>query len=545
MNKIVNKDLARVLADKFGLDRASAEKFVGLMFDVVIDGLKYDKLAKVKGLGTFKVTSVAPRKSVDVNTGEPIIIEGRDKINFTADTSLRDRVNRPFAQFETVAVNEGVNFDDIDRKYTESMDEEEEFDEREEETDAADETVQASAAPVVHDDVETTEKVEDNRAEEVAEKAGENETQKPLATPSDRSALPNEEDKKSAGIGSEKPTDAASSDTKSEREKERVVVEEDGQEAEMTNKSDTVLSLSAAQLAALNGRNVSAETSSAEAADEQTSVTGEAATGQPQAVTGVKPDEVVRSAETSHANDASGTTDKELETIKSHTLELEERVEHQHRYMKILMGVCAVLLLTCLGGIVYMTSQLQKRNHRIEHLEAAIVSVKYPETTESEAEAASIGAADNQVQKDSAKMKAQSATTDKKSEAGNLETQQKAEQKQLAAEKQATNEAKRKAEEKKATEVKQTAKNKQTAAEKAEAARQAKYNSDVRVRTGAYVIVGIDHTETVRAGQTLTSISKANLGPGMECYVEAVNDGRTEFKAGEKIKIPKLKLKKK
>jgi outer membrane translocation and assembly module TamA len=71
------------------------------------------------------------------------------------------------------------------------------------------------------------------------------------------------------------------------------------------------------------------------------------------------------------------------------------------------------------------------------------------------------------------------------------------------------------------------------------------YDRDPRVRTGAYVIVGIDHTVTVRSGQTLTSISKANLGPGMECYVEAVNGGATTFKAGDKVKIPKLRLKKK
>ena len=73
MNKIGNKELARALADKFKLDKASAEKFVGQMFDVVIDSLKYDKQTKVKGLGTFKMTSVAPRKSVDVNTGDTLL----------------------------------------------------------------------------------------------------------------------------------------------------------------------------------------------------------------------------------------------------------------------------------------------------------------------------------------------------------------------------------------------------------------------------------------------------------------------------------------
>jgi flagellar biosynthesis GTPase FlhF len=204
-----------------------------------------------------------------------------------------------------------------------------------------------------------------------------------------------------------------------------------------------------------------------------------------------------------------------------------------------------VLLLACVGGIAYMATQLQKRNNRIEHLEAAIVSVKYPEATDSTAITESSGAVAADARKDSAKTMAESAATAKEREAELLKAQQEAEQKRLAAKKNEEAEAKRKAEEKKAAATKQAAEAKQTDKENTEAARQDKYNSDVRIRTGAYRIVGIDHTVTVRAGQTLTAISKATLGPGMECYVEAVNNGRTEFKAGEKINIPKLQLKKK
>lgn len=119
MGKVGNKELSQVLIEKFGLTRNAAEQFVSEMFQVLMAGLHDDKQVKIKGLGTFKVTSVAARKSVDVNTGDPIIIEGRDKISFVPDTSLRDEVNRPFAQFETVVLNDDVDFTEIDRKFSE------------------------------------------------------------------------------------------------------------------------------------------------------------------------------------------------------------------------------------------------------------------------------------------------------------------------------------------------------------------------------------------------------------------------------------------
>jgi nucleoid DNA-binding protein len=93
-----------------------AETFVAMLFDVVNDGLMKDKLVKVKGLGTFKVASVKDRESVNVNTGERVLIEGHDKITFTPDAALRDFVNKPFAQFETVIVKDGVDFSDLDNQ---------------------------------------------------------------------------------------------------------------------------------------------------------------------------------------------------------------------------------------------------------------------------------------------------------------------------------------------------------------------------------------------------------------------------------------------
>ena len=109
--------LGKKLAEKTGLSQQEAELFIKKMFDVVNEGLQDDKQVKVKWLGTFKVTSVKDRESVDVNTGERIVIDGRDKISFTPDNILKEIVNKPFAQFETVVVNDGVEFDEIDKKF--------------------------------------------------------------------------------------------------------------------------------------------------------------------------------------------------------------------------------------------------------------------------------------------------------------------------------------------------------------------------------------------------------------------------------------------
>lgn len=106
------KDIARCLVDKHGLKVADAEHFIALMIDVINEGVQRERQVKIKGLGTFKLTSVSSRESVDVNTGERIVIEGRDKISFTPDNTMKELVNRPFSQFETVVINEGVELED-------------------------------------------------------------------------------------------------------------------------------------------------------------------------------------------------------------------------------------------------------------------------------------------------------------------------------------------------------------------------------------------------------------------------------------------------
>ena len=117
MAKTALQLIADTVAKKHKITVKEAEKFVSAMFDVMNEGLKTDKLVKVKGLGTFKVQAVKPRESVNVNTGERVLIEGHDKVSFTPDATMKELVNKPFAQFETVVLNDGVDFTDIDSKY--------------------------------------------------------------------------------------------------------------------------------------------------------------------------------------------------------------------------------------------------------------------------------------------------------------------------------------------------------------------------------------------------------------------------------------------
>lgn len=113
MDKISIQDIAKVLTDRNGLKPKDAELFVTSMFDVVQKGLERDSLVKIKGFGTFKIIAVDARESVNVNTGERVVIESHGKITFTPEATIKEIVNKPFSQFETVVLNEGVDFDDM------------------------------------------------------------------------------------------------------------------------------------------------------------------------------------------------------------------------------------------------------------------------------------------------------------------------------------------------------------------------------------------------------------------------------------------------
>ena len=113
MEKLTTQDLARVLVEQNGMGLREAQQFVAAIFEVIQQGVESDGLVKVKGLGTFKIVGVEARESVNVNTGKRVVINSHSKITFTPDATMKELVNKPFSQFETVVLNDGVEFDDL------------------------------------------------------------------------------------------------------------------------------------------------------------------------------------------------------------------------------------------------------------------------------------------------------------------------------------------------------------------------------------------------------------------------------------------------
>jgi DNA-binding protein HU len=167
MAKTALQLIADAVAKKHKITVKEAEKFVSAIFDVVNEGLKTDKLVKVKGLGTFKVQAVKPRESVNVNTGERVLIEGHEKVSFTPDATMKELVNKPFAQFETVVLNDGVDFADIESK----SDDEEKAENTDEIVVSAEEIADSDEEKAETKEEITAEIIDEQPAEEVPQQA--------------------------------------------------------------------------------------------------------------------------------------------------------------------------------------------------------------------------------------------------------------------------------------------------------------------------------------------------------------------------------------
>ena len=388
-------DFARELSEKYGLSLGDASDFVSAMFDVVkeeLDGA--DSSVKIKGFGTFKVSAVGARASVDVNTGERIIIDGRNKISFTPEVLLRDRVNRPFVQFETVVLNDGVDFSEIDE-------------ESEEELDSVTETephgVQLS--PTAPTDQST-----------------------------DQSANPLS------------PSAAASKAVNTEEHRDMA-------RRLMTPKTETI-------------------EEGSENSDDKTTATAPEVDDEGIVIGGCR--------------------------------------QRSPRIMYVLT-IASFLILVSLGiGMYFLYQRIEEKNHVIDRLESRLYAQQ--EAAERADAQPAVAVKDTIVPNDSLR-------------AAELHAAEKAKKDSIAASKSAAE-----------------AKASQSSVAPSTATTPSDYNYDTRVRTGAYIIVGVAKTVTVQPGQTLASISKAYLGEGMECYVEVLNN-RHSVKAGEKLKIPQLKLK--
>ena len=407
-------DFARELSEKYGLSLGDASDFVSAMFDVVkeeLDGA--DSSVKIKGFGTFKVSAVGARASVDVNTGERIIIDGRNKISFTPEVLLRDRVNRPFVQFETVVLNDGVDFSEIDEESEEELDSVSETEPQE---------VQLSpTAP--------TSQPTDLSTDQPAPAEQPQGVQLSSTVPTGQSANP------------QSPSETASKAVNTEEHRDMA-------RRLMTPKTETI-------------------EEDSEESDDKTTATALEADDEGIVIGGCR--------------------------------------QRSPRIMYVLT-IASFIILVSLGiGMYFLYQRIEEKNHVIDRLESRLYAQ----------------------QKAAERADAQPAVAVKDTIVSNdsLRAAEKAKKDSIAASKSAAE-----------------AKVSHSSAAPSTATTPSDYNYDTRVRTGAYIIVGVAKTVTVQPGQTLASISKAYLGEGMECYVEVLNN-RHSVKAGEKLKIPQLKLK--
>lgn len=491
MAKINIKDLAQVLVSKYGIATGEAEAFVSQMFETVGDGLQRDRQVKVKGLGTFKLTGVAARRSVNVNTGEPILIEERDKISFTPEAALRDAVNRPFMQFETVVLNDGVDFAPIDRKYSQS----ETADTPEAPTDGATAAPAAEEAPAAQ------------AAEPVVEET-------PAAPTAQAAALQAEAPAPEAPQDGPTPAEPA--------EPQAVQAEQAQPEAAP---APTLLVEPADDEPPAEAETT--EEKQPEPAEEEHSEPAKEEPSEQAAPAAAAAD--------SEAAEPNGTEEEEEDNEEEQ--EEDDAFDRLKHRMKIITVVAAVCLALVVGGIVWLFTQLHLRENRINYLEAKVTQLSSKPQPSKAAPAANLNSAvaeEAEEKTPAAPAKAQ----------GESQSSQKAQPEAAAQKPAAAASQKPSTTPKPATTQKPAAKPQGGTTAAKPQTEQPDYNKDPRIRTGAYAIEGVDHTVKVQAGQTIKSISRAQLGPGMECYIEAVNGGRTEFKAGERINIPKLRLKK-
>lgn len=483
MSKNSLNGLADKLAEKSGLSQIEAELFIRKMFDVCHQGLAADKIVKMRWLGTFKVTSVKDRESVDVNTGERIVIEGRDKISFTPDNILKEIVNKPFAQFETVIVNDGVDFESIDKKYEDSLEDEEQEESLE------------KPKPII----------------EVVE---------PAETP-----LPDvvsEETTQAEAVSTSEPTTSGVIDfldvpENPSEDSSVVVVGEDSTIEPQTPVSQEEPS--------------QVEHSQVEPSQDEPSQD--------------EPKEEIPSTASDdiQSDSREGDSESEVQPDGETDVEVEadDEVEIRRRHFiipKYVVIIASFTLLLLIGGLGWFAFNYGQMAAQRDHLELQLAQYKTDKNVV--AKPANVKSQEQLLQE---KARQDSLRMAKANEA--VKAAERADSLKSAAVEKERSAKNLKADDKSAELKKKSATDKKQdkAVEHAKVVSD-KYDSDPRVRTGAYRIVGVDQIVTVGEHQTMATLSKRYLGPGMECYIEALN-GTSTIKSGQKVKIPKLELKKK
>ena len=419
MGKYTIQQLAEILVKKNGLNEKEAQDFVVAIFEIVKEGLEQDKLVKIKGFGTFKIIDIDPRASINVNTGERVLIEGHQKITFTPDAVMKEMVNRPFSQFETVILNDGVDLSEIDRTYNFEPDNNTGVEESETEQDNTQDTQ------------DNTQETQDNTQDTQDNTQDTQDTQ--------------------AEVSTEKTTIV--------EEPEPTIVE---------------------------------------------------TTEEPEPPTVTSEEVPAREAVADGPCDQEEDDDDDDDTASPDVFDDDSETSGSYWKWVVAAVVCLILMAAAAyGGYMF---GLEEGKHQEKKSQIADYAAQLDKQT------------------------------------AELRKQRLANQEQALADTSAT--AKKVADTSPTKkEVSATSPATQSATSTPSAEEDySRYNtSDVRIRTGAYIIVGIDKTVTAQEGQTIGKIAQSQLGPGMSCYVEAVNGMKenTVLKKGTRIKIPKLRHKKK
>lgn len=521
MSKSSLSVLAKAVASKRGLTQAEAERFIATMFEVAGDGIQEDKLLKMKWLGTFKITSVKDRESVDVNTGERILIEGRDKISFTPDNILKEIINKPFAQFETVVVNDGIDFSDIDEKFA-NMEREEEELQLQKEQECHDEKEQEC-----HDEevVQEEQNAEQPQKEDLSQEA--KKSQESLLDAELQSQEGGQKDDLSqeANTPISEETVALSSELKYAEISEDDISETSEDNISQTS-DDTISKTEENGIPEEVGMLISHLKKNESEAEEIERVEEAKVKEEPEVPKAAEV-HVEKTPEEAKVVASQSNVENKKQPEYDETLDEDEAYASDRHHLvipKYVVALVSVVFVALLGGLCWFAFIYGKMQARQEQMEMQLKAIKpQPQPKPKPTVVAPVDTAKSVASSDD-KTDAENALANG-AQANNEQT----DHAQLAMKKKAKQDSIRMAQANNAVKM----------AEKASV-----YLNDPRIRTGAYRIVGVEKTVTAKSGQTLAGLSKLYLGPGMECYMQAIN-GCSEIKPGQKVKIPKLELKRK
>ena len=539
MAKMAISELARAIAVRHGMTQKEAERFVNTFIDVVNDGLRNEKQLKIKGLGTFKVIDTKDRESVNVNTGERILIGGRGKITFTPDTVMRELVNKPFAQFQTVVLNDGVDFSDIDATSEEIQ------------SDAENEEVVVAGTEQPQSFAEQPQSFAEEPqsfAEEPQSFAEQPQSfaEQPIRIVEDNSTELEE-------LSKPVPDELAPADDHPSPE-----------EASLTPPHMlTPLVDFVENEHSVDNDSLKAEENPAGNELKKTDDTPAAASHHHHH----------HDDHHHHHHDHHRAAIDELTKMQQEEMDSEDNNKKSFGWLWTLLALLLIAGGTYLGyryGKSSVTEYVEAlENEQVALLDSIARMRAHLQTDSITDDRAFLSDSIAKAREDSLAAE-EKRKAELEERAKLLAVQQSKEAQRIAAEHAKIAEAKARQSERNRvfaeSPAKTTAQPKSQMQTKATAPTQPKAKAEpaqtqanakalaeakryeaanAQVRLGAYSIVGLDKTVTVLKGQTLASISKAYFGPGMECYVQAYNNGITEVKEGMKIKIPKLQLKKK